>query len=63
MVERIKTGLGEILKAAPIGEADYTVKGYHLFAEVAASDLQGVARFFDEKGFYLAVIACVDYKE
>ena len=63
MVERIKTELGEILKAAPIGEADYTVKGYHLFAEVAASDLQGVARFFDEKGFYLAVIACVDYKE
>ncbi len=63
MVERIKTELGEILKAAPIGEADYTAKGYHLFAEVAASDLQDVARFFDEQGFYLAMIACVDYKE
>ncbi len=63
MVERIKTGLSEILRAAPVAEADYTAKGYHLFAEVAASDLQGVARFFDAQGFYLAMIACVDYKE
>ena len=63
MVERIKTELGEALKAAPIGEADYKAKGYHLFAEVAATDLKNVACFFDERGFYLAMIACVDYKE
>ena len=63
MVERIKAGLSEILKAAPIGEADYAAKGYHLFAEVSAADLQNVARFFDEKGFYLTMIACVDYRE
>jgi NADH-quinone oxidoreductase subunit D len=63
MVERIKAELGAALKENPIGEADYRTKGYHLFAEVAASDLPNVARFFDDRGFYLAVIACVDYKE
>ena len=63
MVERIKAELGAALKEIPIGEADYRAKGYHLFAEVSASDLKNVARFFDDRGFYLAVIACVDYKE
>ncbi len=63
MVERIKAELGTALKDTPIGEADYRAKGYHLFAEIASSDLKNVARFFDERGFYLAMIACVDYKE
>ena len=63
MVERIKTELSQALKAVPIGEADYKAKGYHLFAEVPASELTNAARFFDEKGFYLTTIACVDYKE
>jgi len=47
MVERIKAELGAALKEIPIGEADYRERGYHLFAEVASSDLLNVARFFD----------------
>ncbi|HEY5497952.1 MAG TPA: NADH-quinone oxidoreductase subunit C [Syntrophales bacterium] len=63
MVERIKAELGAALKDIPIGEADYRERGYHLFAEVASSDLLNVARFFDERGFYLSALICVDYKE
>src|SRR5450759_1521360 len=63
MVERIKAELGAALKEIPIGEADYRERGYNLFAEVASSDLLNVARFFDERGFYLSALICVDYKE
>jgi len=63
MVEKIKTELGAALKEIPIGESDYRERGYHLFAEVASSDLLNVARFFDERGFYLAALICVDYLE
>ena len=63
MVERIKAELGEAFREIPIGEADYRERGYHLFAEVGPSDLLNVARFFDERGFYLSALICVDYKE
>ncbi|MFZ4437010.1 MAG: NADH-quinone oxidoreductase subunit C [Syntrophales bacterium] len=63
MVERIKTELGAALENITIAEVNYRERGYHLSLEVAAGALLKVARFFDERGFYLSAIICVDYKE
>jgi NADH-quinone oxidoreductase subunit D len=63
MVEKIKEELSSALEGVEIKEANYRERGYHLFAEVASSDLLNVARFFDERGFYLAALICVDYVE
>lgn len=63
MVERVKALLSELLKDVPVHDADYRVRGYHLSAEVTTEDLPAAARFFDDEGFYLATIACVDYRD
>lgn len=63
MVGKIKTELGAALGNIAIGDVDYRVRGYHLSCEVASGELVKVARFFDERGFYLAAEICVDYKE
>ena len=63
MVERIKTELGAALEGISIAETNYRERGYHLFLEVAPGELLKVARFFDERGFYLAAIICVDHVE
>ncbi|MEK7826175.1 MAG: NADH-quinone oxidoreductase subunit C, partial [Thermodesulfobacteriota bacterium] len=46
-----------------IAEANYRERGYHISLEAAPGELLKAARFFDERGFYLAAIVCVDYKE
>ena len=63
MVERMKTELGAALEGISIAEANYRERGYHLSLEAAPGELLKAARFFDERGFYLAAIVCVDYKE
>ena len=63
MVEKIKTELGAALGNIEIGEVTYRERGYHLSCEVASGEIVKVARFFDERGFYLATDICVDYKE
>ncbi len=63
MVGKIKTELGSALGNSEIGEVSYRERGYHLSCEVASGEIVKVARFFDERGFYLAAEICVDYKE
>ena len=63
MVGKIKTELGAALGNIEIGEVNYRERGYHLCCEVASGEIVKVARFFDERGFYLAAEICVDYKE
>ena len=63
MVGKIKTELGAALENVPIGEVNYLERGYHLSCEVTSGEIVKVARFFDERGFYLAAEICVDYKE
>lgn len=63
MVEKIKAELGAALAGVVIAETNYQERGYHLSLEVGAEDLLKTARFFDERGFYLSAVICVDYRE
>ena len=63
MVDHIKIELGTALSDITITETNYPERGYHLSLEVPAGDILKTARFFDDHGFYLATIACVDYLE
>ncbi|MBU2055219.1 MAG: NADH-quinone oxidoreductase subunit D [Proteobacteria bacterium] len=63
MVEKIKAELGAALGGVEIRETEYRERGYHLSCEASPGELLKAARFFDECGFYLAAIVCVDYRE
>ncbi len=62
MVEETKKALAALTQG-PVSEISYGEKGYHLSLEVDAPLLRKVADFFDAGKFYLATVACVDYKE
>lgn len=63
MVEKIKEELGAALPGVEIAEANYQERGYHLSVAVGPAELLKTAAFFNENGFYLAAVVCVDYKE
>ncbi len=63
MVDKIKAGFQSAFPDLSIAEASYPERGYHLAIDLTAKDILNVARFFDERRFYLAVELCVDYKE
>jgi NADH-quinone oxidoreductase subunit D len=55
--EEIKMRIGGTAPA----EVSYSEKGYHYAVETSPDKLSGVARFFDEKRYYLECLLCVDY--
>ena len=63
MVEKIKAELKATFADLAIAEESYPQSGYHLSVDLTAKDILNVARFFDGRGFYLAVELCVDYKD
>jgi NADH-quinone oxidoreductase subunit D len=63
MVDKIKTELKTAFADLSVVEESYPERGYHLSVDVTAKDIVNVARFFNQRGFYLAVELCVDYKE
>lgn len=63
MVAKIIAELGAAIENIKIAETSYPEKGYHFSLETASSDLLKIARFFDERGFYLSTVLCVDYVE
>ena len=56
----MKTELGAALEGISIAEANYRERGYHLSLEAAPGELLKAARFFDERGFYLAAIVGIE---
>ena len=63
MVEKTEAELKAAFDELTIVPEDYSQKGYHLSSDVTAKDIVGVAGFFDQRRFYLAVELCVDYKD
>jgi len=63
MVDKIKEELRAAFAELTVVEASYPECGYHLSVDLTAKYLLEVARFFDERRFYLAVELAVDCKE
>jgi NADH-quinone oxidoreductase subunit D len=63
MVDKVQAELKSAFSDLTIHEESYPECGYHLSLDLAAGDLEKVARFFDDRRFYLAVELCVDYRE
>jgi NADH-quinone oxidoreductase subunit D len=54
---KVRTGGVEPVKVS------YPQKGYHYAVEVSSDKLCEVGRLFDEKGYYLECLLCVDYTD
>ena len=59
MLEDIKSEITDI----NVAEASYPERGYHLAIEARKENLLRVIKFFDDKGFYLEDLCCVDYAD
>ncbi len=61
MVKKTLDEITNTLKGVEVSETPYDAKGYHLAVEAKNANIVGIAGFFDERGFYLADMCCVDY--
>ena len=63
MVKTIFNDIKSKLKAVDISEVSYDERGYHLAIGAQKENIITIVEFFDSKGFYLADLCCVDYKD
>ncbi len=63
MVNSISEDIKARVSGVELTEAAYPGKGYHYSTEVSRETLAALAGFFDEKGYYLECLLCVDYAD
>lgn len=63
MVNSITEDIKARVSGVQLVEVSHPERGYHYAAEVSRETLPDVVGFFDEKGYYLECLLCVDYTD